>query len=785
MMNQSRGALAQPAVQIPPELAAMSYEDILALLQAQQGALQPPVPGFMDGGPSGDSAPGDAPGDATGSSENAGPGGSDPGVGSTGGATAAGGAESAPASGIGGMSDQQAADMVSGLSADLQAGEVLGGVPSLGSLADFATATPAPDILGGILGQGHLGKAAAAAKNGDIDRAVAELGFLGIGLMSPIQTTFETVISNFVEPALEAVLGDKSPTPGFENGAQPGHPGIGDEAYPSDIAPQGALDPTQTAAGPTPSESWLDRWMGPQQAANGGALGYANGGKVPAGAHVIPADVVAAKGNGSSRAGALAYKPLGGKLVDGAGDGRSDSVPAQGPRGALRLSRDEVVIPPQGVRKAGGHGALAQDTVQTRQQFRQHLGALPPPRGSREHGKRNGGAFAEGGEVEPRRGTTGQMRRVLAGTDADVEYAPATDPTMDAIRGWAAENPLDAGALALSPVPVVGDVAGFANDLRHYATDPESRNALNYSLTALGLLPFVPALTFAGVGAKTANMAKLAQAQKLESAKAPREQILAETGWFKGPDEKWRFEIDDSASKLKRFDATKGNVSLSDVLHHPELEAAYPHLFDGKSVRVEGYGPGSRALGAWDGDGTGGVISLRTEGQRPWQQHETLLHEVTHGVQAKEGFSPGGSAAEFANPAAAEIAREALSFRQEMARLPKGMDSLAKENAIVNEYRQSGLMDMLPSREARDLAKAGVADEELEALVRAYGLDRGVEPLPPHEIYRRLAGEAEARNVPGRLHLEGAERTKFPPWTTLDVPENDLIVRGALPPPRR
>lgn len=52
---------------------------------------------------------------------------------------------------------------------------------------------------------------------------------------------------------------------------------------------------------------------------------------------------------------------------------------------------------------------------------------------------------------------------------------------------------LDTAALATSPVPILGDVLGLGADAYRFATDPESRNAPNYALAALGLLPFVPA----------------------------------------------------------------------------------------------------------------------------------------------------------------------------------------------------------------------------------------------------------------------------------------------------
>jgi len=43
--------------------------------------------------------------------------------------------------------------------------------------------------------------------------------------------------------------------------------------------------------------------------------------------------------------------------------------------------------------------------------------------------------------------------------------------------------------------------------------------------------------------------------------------------------------------------------------------------------------------------------------------------------------------------------------------------------------------------------------------------------------YKRLAGEAEARNVQTRLDYDMNERIANPPWSTLDVPENELILR--------
>ena len=53
-----------------------------------------------------------------------------------------------------------------------------------------------------------------------------------------------------------------------------------------------------------------------------------------------------------------------------------------------------------------------------------------------------------------------------------------------------------------------------------------------------------------------------------------------------------------------------------------------------------------------------------------------------------------------------------------------------------------------------------------------------LDKLTDFEKYERLAGEAEARNVQTRMDYTPEQRKAAAPWTTLDVPENELIVRG-------
>jgi hypothetical protein len=69
---------------------------------------------------------------------------------------------------------------------------------------------------------------------------------------------------------------------------------------------------------------------------------------------VLDARTVSEIGNGSSNAGLEALRRIGGRPVDGPGDGVSDSVPARiGRDQPARVARDEAIIPADVVKRIG------------------------------------------------------------------------------------------------------------------------------------------------------------------------------------------------------------------------------------------------------------------------------------------------------------------------------------------------------------------------------------------------------------------------------------------------
>ena len=112
---------------------------------------------------------------------------------------------------------------------------------------------------------------------------------------------------------------------------------------------------------PTPSSPRLAMDFAPALSNNMGFAqiempGMNRGGEVPLsdGAFVLDARTVSEIGNGSSNAGKEALARIGGRPIEGPGDGVSDSVPARiGRDQPARVARDEVVVPADVVRRIG------------------------------------------------------------------------------------------------------------------------------------------------------------------------------------------------------------------------------------------------------------------------------------------------------------------------------------------------------------------------------------------------------------------------------------------------
>lgn len=317
---------------------------------------------------------------------------------------------------------------------------------------------------------------------------------------------------------------------------------------------------------------------------------------------------------------------------------------------------------------------------------------------------------------------------------------------------FARENPVEAGLLAagMLNVPVVSDAAGFAGDVLGMVNRPEDRTWTNAGLAALGLAPGIPALgalTFGGKGAKTADMVALARAQDLEKAGGGADEIWRETGWGRGADGEWRFEVDDSDAFLESAgpNAPEGHYRLQ----HDNVQDSYPEMWGSlqQSIRRDG------SVGA-HGSYRPSEHTITVRGDSG--HRSTALHEVQHAIQQREGFAEGGASQSFVRDAQSRLADldAQVDWVNEQLRLSVGTPDydrfLEMRSDLVRQIR-----------EASGNSPYGRAIGVLESA---------------HDQYRRLAGEVEARNVQHRMDWTPEQRRETPPWVTEDVPRDQQIV---------
>lgn len=289
--------------------------------------------------------------------------------------------------------------------------------------------------------------------------------------------------------------------------------------------------------------------------------------------------------------------------------------------------------------------------------------------------------------------------------------------------------------------------------------------------------------SFAGENAQTANKELLAQAKSaVENGRDP-EAIRQETGWFKGADSKWRFELDDSDINFKGTGSymashIKSGVKLGDLIHADKLFNAYPDL---KNVTVKTSADG------------GIYYSPKTDeiffdgGEMVDNAKSSLLHEVQHAIQQREGFAQGGSPSEFRDINRTEMALEGNKnrLRTLLGNNPKEAAVYSEMNRLLKQYQG---FDNMPAEieqkydsllgEMQGEVGRNILDLDFEIRTAQMRLREGnADILTAEDQYRRLAGEVEAKNVQLRLPLTEEQRKAFSPKDTQGIPDEQQRVR--------
>ena len=332
----------------------------------------------------------------------------------------------------------------------------------------------------------------------------------------------------------------------------------------------------------------------------------------------------------------------------------------------------------------------------------------------------------------------------------------------------------------------------------------------------------------------TTRLDNLGVAREMERQEKDAKAIKLATGWERGGDGKWRYEVQDFdvdvngtarrnhlSERLpwgKEYDALLDKVfdgetlteaenarldelmSLSEELQnsYEELETRYlddyvkdRSLFDAypelKQVRVEMFNDPTSGVGAtWYNESK--LIRINEAKLENNSLQSLLAHEVQHAIQHIEGFAMGGNSTTYREHLAGFREKyEAWSVIDEFEDKSKELGDDARPidvyNALVREYQSLGLEfgdGFAPSREAFDkgfnLWTRGYDNEGYEDAYNEYQRLMGKFGSGEYNNrYDQLAGEVEARNVQNRLHMTPEERRQSLAEETEDVAREDQI----------
>lgn len=275
-------------------------------------------------------------------------------------------------------------------------------------------------------------------------------------------------------------------------------------------------------------------------------------------------------------------------------------------------------------------------------------------------------------------------------------------------------------------------------------------------------------------------------AKEMEATKTPQEIRMA-TGWEKGADGKWKYEVMDVEINDKHYsdllerkyteDIESGLINattLGELYDSKELYSAYPELENMQVILYEddnqsasaSYNPNEKAIYIYN------PLSLKSiEGR-----NSNLIHEIQHAIQSIEGFAKGGNTesvileTEFSNNDLIKSYEQGINHywtTKEGKEVDAELDKFVTENPdftdIQSDNNDNELIIKYPNYQTvLDALKEISKQKKL--------------PKNSIEAYKRLAGEVEARNASTRMNMTEEERRQTLLSETEYVARDEQIV---------
>ena len=331
-------------------------------------------------------------------------------------------------------------------------------------------------------------------------------------------------------------------------------------------------------------------------------------------------------------------------------------------------------------------------------------------------------------------------------------------------------------------------------------------------------------------------------AQKMEKDGKSRTEIWKETGNFRGHDGQWRQEISvkdltidveklrekdpfkvkplpqrinafvqslkpEGPTKILRDQVEETGASLpvqrlkeifsprkkptrfglEEIVEAPTLDKAYPGIIS--EITAERMPDKGKTLGYVQGN----LMGLRPFnpferentrfGEETYDPRATLVHELQHIVQGKEGFGPGGAPEIWGGERPNNYMPPGFIEKEYYdARYRSRGDDYDQHVADVEANKRKKLAEAVYGIKSEPPAKRDKPKISSEERKKAAELVKKIrEEYDPFNLYQRLSGEAEARAAARRANLTPEQRRERFPEMDFDIPFSEqLDVRSGL-----
>ena len=307
--------------------------------------------------------------------------------------------------------------------------------------------------------------------------------------------------------------------------------------------------------------------------------------------------------------------------------------------------------------------------------------------------------------------------------------------------------------------------------------------------------------SFAGQQAATADQHALATAQQRLDAGEDAEAVRQDTGWFRGADGKWRFEINDADAKLqdraqwtrqidklraRRDEALKSQWEAEEQRNaFLRLRGESPSRISADTKKTPEFKALAKAVKAAEAaaEKAQSAVFSAEMGDSLMTVGDVLSHPALFSAY------PGVASLKVEINRDLPVGNASYTYETQTIELSEDSDQARLLSTLLHEI-QHGIQKIEGfarggSPRSVEAVTADLHEQRQTALMRgnyqradelSAELARWADDAGPMEGYRRLAGEVEARNTQARQAMTDEQRRATPPSQTADVADSDVIV---------